>query len=151
MDTNLFLLDKRIGEKTDVILEKLKNFIEYREVKNALKSKSGADVIGRGQLNSLLRNSREANSVEEIKLLIAYKEAKDKGKGWNYDCGGITLAQKLLETIREVEKVASTVYEELTKENIDIDLRIVKLKVVEKFLGYLYWQGTVIANEEGGK
>lgn len=106
--------------------------------------------IGRTQLNSLLQNAQNASSVEELKLFISYKESK--GNGWEIKKEGKSVAKHLIDSIEKVEKLASNVRKSVDEKTLDHekitddDMRKIKLMMVEKFLGYLYWKGTTMAS-----
>ncbi len=132
---------KELEKRTDNIIMILNDFVNTKGVKNALSD--NRSKIGKSQLNNLLRSVRQASSVEELKLLISYKEAKEyRGNGWATNCEGKSLSQQLNLSIKKVEEIAKEIGDELSLD----DIRELKLQAVEKFLGYLYWKGTEIAN-----
>ena len=104
--------------------------------------------IGRTQLDLLLRAVRKANSVEEVKLFINYQSAKaNNNESWNIKIGERKISDIVIEKINNVIDLASRnsitekgfVFNDLSSDNI----RKLKLKLCEKFLGYFYWKGTV--------
>ena len=146
------LIRNQIDNLTDIILEELENLTSMSGMEDVFSEREiDKKKIGRSQLNSLLQNSRNASSVEELKLFIAYKEAKEeKNQGWARKINDETVAQRFISSINEVEKLADNVVETVERDlsnNEKItedDIRIIKLSLVEKFLGYMYWKGTIM-------
>lgn len=105
---------------------------------------NGRGLIGRTQLSNLLNASKNANSIEEIKLFIAYQASRSNGReGWNRQVGSKTISEEICSKIDKVLELAN---EEKLKEinALDLDKLVeIKLKLGEKFLGYLYWKGTI--------
>lgn len=106
------------------------------------------EEIGKSQLDILLKAVRSANSVDEIILFISYQKSKAKDEeSWKYKVGDKTFADFLIEKLKKVIDLASN--EEICKkltDNSEEELRILKLKFCEKFLGYFYWKGSVLMN-----
>lgn len=100
----------------------------------------GNGKVGRSQLAKVLSAIKTANSIEEIKLFIGYQESRSKlNKEWKARVGKSTLAKILCEKIDEVIKLSNN-------ENLELkDLIELKLRLGEKFFGYLYWKGTIYA------
>jgi len=109
-------------------------------------------AIGKSQLSNLIKVVKNANSIEEVKLFLAYQAAKDNKK-WGkriktFSATEIPVAEVVLEAINEVLNLIDMEECEklgITKENEIIEL---KLKLSEKFFGYLYWKGNIYAAEE---
>ncbi len=134
------------NEYTDKIVAYVNELDKYSKIREVFTKREDSKKIGRSQLTKLLDSCKNASSVEELKLYIKYQAAKaNKGQSWNsiIDNNNITFVQYVLGKIDELIVIAENIYE---KVNGEIELRIIKLKVVEKFLGYLYWKGTVIGN-----
>lgn len=132
------LVRNEINSLTNIILSEVDNF--SNPVASAF---GGRNKIGRTQLNSLLMNVKNASSVEELKLFIKYKESKDGSKGWGQVFNNVTVAQRLINSITNVENLYKKV--RITSPSED-DITVLKLMLVEKFLGYLYWKGTILAH-----
>lgn len=100
--------------------------------------------IGRSQLAKLLNAIQSANSIEEVKLFLYYQAAREKNSsGWNRQVDNKNVSQIICEKIDEVITLCT--------ENLGIDITAqelveLKLKAGEKFLGYLYWKGTIYAS-----
>ena len=106
--------------------------------------------IGKNQLAKILNSIKTANSIEEIKLFICYQGSKCKhGESWNTAVGNdSTLCKKIIEKIDEVLNLFNK--EDLEKKGLEYptetrELIELKLKLGEKFFGYLYWKGTIYA------
>lgn len=145
---NQVLVKSEIDKVTNTILDEVDSFSKKPKMNDVFGN--GRNKIGRTQLNSLLMNVRNAVSVEELILFISYKEAK--GQGWEQVCGGKTVAKHLIESLRTVENLADNIRTYVDKNSskdeqiTEDDMRVIKLMLAEKFLGYLYWKGTVMAN-----
>lgn len=132
-------LVKIADENSENILKIINSLEDVYGFKNAFSDYKGK--IGRTQLSKLLNAIRSANSVEEIKLFIKYQESRKIG--WDQKCDEKSLAETLLDKINEVMELS----EKQDFAKYGLELREVKLKMAEKFFGYLYWQGTVYAKE----
>lgn len=137
-------LVKIADENSENILKIINALEDIRGFKNAFSEKNNKKV-GKTQLSKLLNAIRSANSVEEIKLFIKYQESRKNG--WDQKCDGKSLAETLLDKINEVMELA----EKQDFAKYGLELREVKLKMAEKFFGYLYWQGTIYAKENEHK
>lgn len=122
------------------ILEELDNI---PDIQNAFRGRG----IGKSQLDILLRAVRKANCIEEIKLFIKYQSAKaSNGNSWNTLVGQNKISDVIIEKINQLIGLVSN--EVIERENLTTDdVRILKLKLSEKFFGYLYWKGTVYSKE----
>lgn len=145
---NQVLVKNEIDKLTNNILNELETFANIKGMEDVFGNQRGK--IGRTQLNSLLQNAQNASSVEELKLFISYKESK--GNGWEIKKEGKSVAKHLIDSIEKVEKLASNVRKSVDEKTLDHekitddDMRKIKLMMVEKFLGYLYWKGTTMAS-----
>ena len=145
------LLKNEIDGLTDTILGEVENLTNMKGMEDVFSYKdSDRRRIGRTQLSSLLQNCRNASSAEELKLFISYKEAKENG--WDIRIQGRSIAQRLIDSIIRVEGLSSDVINAVNsklpedEKILEDDRRKIKLMLVEKFLGYLYWKGTTMAN-----
>lgn len=143
---NNALFIKKINEYSEEIIG-IVNDMDSDSFKNAFledkKENKKDKKLAKSQLSTILNSIKSANSVEEIKLFIKYQETRIKG--WKQIVENETLADLIIGKIDEVTKLA----EEIKSNNSEFDLREIKLGLVEKFLGYLYWKGTIYA--KGGK
>lgn len=129
-------------EEIMAIINELDNINNIRDAFN------GNGSIGRTQLDLLLRAIRKANSVEEVKLFISYQSAKSRrNESWDKTISGRKISDIVIEKINKILDLASEnsltgkgfTFEDLSSD----DIRNLKLKLCEKFLGYFYWKGTV--------
>lgn len=143
---NNALFIKKINEYSEEIIG-IVNDMDSDGFKNAFlddkKENKKDKKLAKSQLSTILNSIKSANSVEEIKLFIKYQETRIKG--WKQIVENETLANLIIGKIDEVTRLA----EEIKSNNSEFDLREIKLGLVEKFLGYLYWKGTIYA--KGGK
>jgi len=158
MNVNALIVKKEINKKTDEILNEINRFSCIKDIRGAFVDDDNEDgkrdkKIGRTQLASLLSDVKNASTVDEIKLYISYKKAKAKKNSWATVCDNKTVAEHLIDSIKNMEQLAESLKPLIEKDQGEIltqeDMRVIKLMIVEKFLGYLYWKGTVMANKEG--
>lgn len=128
------LMQKAIDERAEQILHVLNGFLQHQGVQQAV-----GKNIGRTQLMQLLTASKQAVTIEEVKLWVKYKAAKDKSK-WGSICGNQSVADLLVASLEQLEPLAREIGEAYQ----ETDLRRIRLGLMEKLFGYLYWQGTVI-------
>ncbi|WP_310603142.1 hypothetical protein [Anaerosporobacter sp.] len=105
-----------------------KNLRKIRSSKN-FKDKD----IGNSQFHALSVACKSAECVEEIKLIIKFKAAKNEGT-WGKNIYDKTFADKVLE---KVEIICRNDKEENTR-----------LESLSLFFGYLYWSSKIIASEK---
>ena len=129
---------------TEEIMDILNELDKVKNIENAFRR----DGIGSSQLSLLLRAVKKASCIEEVKLFISYQSAKEnKNKSWNVKIDGIKISNIVIEKINKVIDLASKksitekgfVFKDLSSD----DIRRLKLKLCEKFLGYFYWKGIV--------
>lgn len=95
------------------------------------KKESGGKVPGLTQFTGLVAAGQQATCVEELKLFILYKEAKQgTSKEW------ARLAEPLVKIVGEVCEMTPS--DEL------------QLPLVQRFLGYLMWNVRVKVRANGG-
>lgn len=144
-------INKIVDKNSEKIIEIVNSLDNIKDFKGCFSDKANEKKIGRRQLKKLLNASKEANSIEEIKLFIAYQESKEKdNESWKQRIGNETLGKVILKKIDEVLKLIDV--EELRKdadENIEKDIITLKIKLAEKFFGYFYWKGTIYGKEGG--
>lgn len=131
----------QIKKIVDSYSEEIVKIVNSLDNENGFKNAFGdKGKIGRTQLAKVLSAIKTANSIEEIKLFIGYQESRSSvGKEWKAHVGNSTLAKVLCEKIDEVIKLSNN-------ENLELkDLIELKLRLGEKFFGYLYWKGTIYA------
>ena len=122
------------SEEIVKIVNSLDNEVGFRQ---AFEGNRG---VGRTQLAKILSAIKTAYSIEEIKLFIRYQESKSrKGESWNASVGNSTLGATLCKKIDEVIILVNN------KELNLNELIELKLRLGEKFFGYLYWKGTIYA------
>ena len=141
-----------------VISATLKNKID-KQASNIIKlvdefAKQHFDAItktrdGKKQFTDLVEASSQASCIDEFKLYIKYKAAKEGTRSlW----GGIAnpfnaKIDKLIENI--AKKIEED--DEIVKLEIDKDDEIVKLEVLKRFCGYLMWRAHADISERGGR
>lgn len=140
---NNILLTKTVDESSEKIVNIVNSLDGIKDFSNAFSDRIKDRKVGRSQLSNLLNSARTANSVEELKLFIKYQESRYSN--WAQRVGNKTLAEQVIEKINEVMKLA----EEAETLHPELNFVELKLKMAEKFLGYLYWKGTVYA--KGGE
>lgn len=132
-----------IKKIVDSYSDKIVNIVNSLDNEKGFKDAFGNtnDKVGRSQLSKVLNAIKTANSIEEIKLFIEYQEARaNKGKSWNANIGKSTLGKVICNKIDEVIKLVDNVSGLESKDLIEL-----KLRLGEKFFGYLYWKGTIYA------
>lgn len=132
-----------IKKIVDSYSDKIVNIVNSLDNEKGFKDAFGNtnDKVGRSQLSKVLNAIKTANSIEEIKLFIEYQEARaKKGKSWNANIGKSTLGKVICNKIDEVIKLVDNVSGLESKDLIEL-----KLRLGEKFFGYLYWKGTIYA------
>lgn len=133
----------QIKKIVDSYSEEIVKIVNSLDNEKGLKNAFGKtnDKLGKSQLSKVLNAIKTANSIEEIKLFIEYQEAKaDNGESWNTKIGKSTLGKFICKKIDEVIELADSVEGLESKELIEL-----KLRLGERFFGYLYWKGTVYA------
>lgn len=136
-------------EKSNLLIDNVlkKNTIEFlNEIKELMKEIEGLikreKKPGRTQFNSLMNAVNEASCVEELILFISYQESKKEG--WNKSCeNNKTIAENIIKHLLTIqEKIIAEIEE--TESLEEEDKRIIKLKIAEKYFGYLYWSVSAV-------
>lgn len=159
-----FLSEKVLRKNTNVLLQEIGRLMEEDGVgvlleKGNIQNDTGGKfkknnkkdhekVPGKTQFSNLMGAASEASCIEELVLFISYQRSK-KG-GWESKCtNGHDIAQNVVDSLMNIQKA---VYEEIVKEaeiqkqTIDSeDERILRLKIAEKYMGYLYWKVSVVS------
>lgn len=154
MDNRLeFITEQVLKQKTKQILSEIRRLMKEGGVEACLKDrpnkkdkKDKEDMPpGRSQFQSLMDAAREAACVEELVLFLSYQESK-KG-GWGKKCAdGATIAKKVVDSLMStVDLLYSCIAEACEGQDIsDDDERMLRLKIAEKYLGYLYWTASAV-------
>lgn len=105
-------------------------------------------IPGRTQFKMLMDAAGEAACVEELLLYLAYQESRHDGWGTKWE-EEETIAKAVKDSL---DAIQSTVLPEIKKskvigETTEEEERIIKLAIVKKYLGYLYWKATVVMNQ----
>lgn len=159
-----FLAEKVLKKNTNVILQEIERLMEKDGVgdvlgktnnkdeadKNLKKNnrKGNSKVPGRTQFKGLMDAACEASCIEELILFISYQKSKDEG--WRNKCSnGKDIAQNVADSLMNIQE---SVYAEIENEakinNQEIDReddRILRLRIAEKYMGYLYWKASVVS------
>lgn len=142
--TGQLALKKDIDATADVLLEECERFFNLAGVTDIMQQGDQGE-FGNAQLRNLLDAAGEAYSPAELKAYIRYKVGRDaagsRPRGWARPCGPehLPLGEELCRAISRVEEIA--------RQAIPNHPEAV-MKLVEKFLGYVYWQGSSI-NAQG--
>jgi len=100
--------------------------------------KNKNEIPKRRQYSGMVQAAAQASCVEELVLLIQYKNAKEGSMlKWT------ELADPLVETITNLKDLAREVASSLKKEN-ETDINRYHLQLAKMFLGYLMWKGNVL-------
>lgn len=119
---------RKIDEQADALLEQCDAFFAIDRVEQVFLNNKD---FGRRQIRSLLDAAGEAFSVRELQAYLRYKVSR-KG-GWEEVCGGLPLGEQLCRALDRVRAMA----EELFPGEPRLAMRL-----VEKFLGYVYWKAS---------
>lgn len=134
---------------TNHFIEETNALMETGGLKEVLKRISdGKPVIGRSQFHSIMTISAKAGSLDELLLFISYQESKGKKKDWAAICTDQkTVAQIVMDSIKASVNEITSSFDGINSMSDD-DLRLFKLKIAEKHLGYLYWQASIAMKGE---
>lgn len=159
-----FLVEKVLKKNTNVLLQEIDHLMEEDGVrilleegnkkietgKNSKKAngKENSKVPGKTQFKTLMDAASEASCIEELVLFISYQ--KSKKHGWENKCAnGDDIAKNVTNSLMKIQE---SVYAEIEKEaevqeqKIDTeDERILRLRIAEKYMGYLYWKASVVS------
>ncbi len=140
------IVKSELSKHTDEIIENIKQMTEKYGIGENLSD------TGKGQFGTLMTNANKASSLNEIILFIEYQESKDTiGKSWGRLCSGNkTVAKIIIEsltlTCNELGKNIINSLENRPDNKIVLDkddIRKIKLIIMEKYLGYLFWSTSV--------
>lgn len=159
-----FLAEKVLKKNTNVILQEIEHLMNEDGVKDVLggtnnrneagknskqtNKKGNGKIPGKTQFNNLMNAASEASCIEELVLFISYQKSKDGG--WKNECSnGKDIAQNVAESLMKIQKSVFTEIEkeaEIQKQKIDQeDERVLRLRIAEKYMGYLYWKVSVVS------
>lgn len=102
---------------------------------------------GKKQFNDLVEASAQACCIDEFKLYIKYKGAKEGTRSlW----GG--LATHFNSAIDELMKqVEDNISNGIDKDKYQVDHETVRLEVLRRFCGYLMWRANADIADRGGE
>lgn len=143
MDKELnYVVKSVLVKETNSFLDEIDRLMKEDGVEKAIR-------IGRTQIKTIMDGVNKAASVEELFLFISYQESKRNG--WDMPCDNKkSVAQNVIDSIRkimdEMQSEIQTAWDvlETGKELDEEDIRILRLNIAEKYMGYLYWQTTII-------
>lgn len=159
-----FLAEKVLKKNTDVILQEIEHLMKEDGVGDVLGKKDSGNeagkntkktnnkqndkIPGKTQFQNLMAAASEASCIEELILFISYQKSKDGG--WRKKCcNEKDIAQNVTDSLMKVQK---SVYPEIEKEaeiqkqTIEHeDERVLRLRIAEKYMGYLYWKASVVS------
>ena len=144
MNRELALIVKGVlVRETNLFIDEINDLMDKRGGGNAIN-------IGRTQFVTIMDGVKQASTVEELCLFIDYQESKRTG--WDKDCGNSkTVAKNVQESLNEIiEKIEKKIIEEIEQKISkdrgisDNDNRMMRLKIAEKYMGYLYWKATIV-------
>lgn len=153
MDKKLeVMMEKTLKRETDVFLKEIDRLMEngVGEELSETHRKKGEKIPGRTQFKTLMDATGEAACVEELLLFISYQ--KSKKEGWEKMCkNNKEIAENVVESFMRVQDIIYAKIREETKdmevEISDEEKRILKLKIAEKYMGYLYWKVSAVSRK----
>lgn len=137
-----FKVKKILISETNNFLNEIDCMMKESGMENVSNVKTAA---GRTQFKTIMDAAGKASSVEELLLFIFYQGSKSGG--WNTGCtNNKSLAQNVADSLQHTLEVMSVkVSESIEDQNIDSeDRREIRLRIAEKYLGYLYWKATIL-------
>jgi hypothetical protein len=153
-------MDKELSMVVNHILTKqTKRFLDELNRLMYTKGLQKAIEIGRTQFKHLKSGVAQAACVEELYLFINYQAAKKEG--WDTQCDdGNTVAANVIASLNTIltamEAEISTKVQNINSNRADTeqwihfdqseyeDSREIRLRIAEKFLGYLYWNASIV-------
>ena len=131
-----------IDDKAKDILRLVKKFADQ----NYKKITDIRDV--RKQFNELVEASAQASCIDEFKLYVRYKGAKEGSRNLWAD-----ISMPFNATVDELMKdVANVIINEYKVAKDDAkDAEFIKLAVLNRFCGYLFWRIHADVSEKGGR
>ncbi len=149
MDKELrFLAEKILERETGEFLREIERLMDEDGVGKVLVGRgTGNDKSpGRSQFQKLMDAAGEASCVEELLLFISYQ--KNKGGGWHIKCSNRkSIAENVAESFQKFQnKIYGMIEEEAgTRKIDDEEERLLRLEVIRKYMGYLYWKASVVS------
>lgn len=147
MDRDLALIVKGVlVRETNLFIDEINDLMD-NGVRNAIEKRKD---FGKTQFVLIMNGIKQASSVEELCLFIDYQESKQSG--WGFVCNNQkSVAKNVQESLNKIiEKIEKKILKEL-EESISKDRRIsendsrmIRLKIAEKYMGYLYWKATIV-------
>jgi len=151
MDERLSLKVRSVlVSKTNVFLDEIDTMMEKEGVDKAIK-------VGRTQFKTIMDGVGKASSVEELFLFISYQESKRNG--WDYKCSNhLSVAQNVINSLNGIldgigKYIEDEIDKYIEKDEVPItedDMRIIRLKIAEKYMGYLFWKATIVTKRNRG-
>jgi len=159
-----FLAEKVLKKNTNIILQEIERLMNKDGVGDVLgntndkneaekyskktNKKGNRKIPGKTQFKNLMDAASEASCIEELVLFISYQESKDGG--WKNKCSNKKdIAQNVTDSLMKIQNSVYTEIEkeaEIQKQNIDHeDERVLRLRIAEKYMGYLYWKVSVVS------
>ena len=145
------ILKQTLTENADMMIQEIDRMMEEDGVDKAI-------AVGRTQFQTIMKSASNASCVEELCLFISYQESKHQG--WDTKCYSEknktqrTVAENVIASLKLItESVSKKCEERIKSKELQVessDLRQIKLRIAEKFLGYLYWKATVVMQKRGG-
>lgn len=142
------LIDNILKEETKRILDEIDRLINKEGMGETLidGSKKNDTKPGRSQFKSLMDAAEKASCVEELILFLAYQ--KSKGNGWDKKVNNeMSVAEKIEHSLDLViGEISEIIGKRPEAENMSADdERIMKLMIAEKYMGYLYWNVSIVS------
>lgn len=137
-----FIVKKVLISETNTFLTELDSLMEKIPV---TKQKPG-----RTQFKTVMDAAGKASSVEELLLFISYQAAKKNSDGWGIKCrNGNSIADNVVESLHHmIEIVEDKIMQSIKVQQLDSeDERKIRLRIAEKYLGYLYWKITILKGQ----
>ncbi|MDR1157414.1 MAG: hypothetical protein LBK75_03785 [Oscillospiraceae bacterium] len=123
---------RAVDPYTAEIVRRGREFCEEKNNKNVI----CGDQNGKKQFIDIMEAAQRAHCVEELKLYVAYKGAKEGSRGmWN------KLANPLNHEIDELENIAKIAKEGNAR---DVSLADIHHEIVKRYMGYLMWQACAL-------
>lgn len=153
MDKDLRILaEKVLRRETNRILKEIERMMKEDGVEEAIanggRGKEGKKntPLGQGQFKKLMDAAGEASCIEEILLFLGYQASK--GGGWKKQCRNEkSIAEYVAESFGAIQgQVYPMIEKERGKDKISAeDERELRLKIAEKYFGYLYWKAHIVS------
>lgn len=149
MDDELRLVSEKVlKQETKWFLDEIDHLMEEDGVGRLLEM-GGNKIPGKSQFKSLMDAASEASCIEELVLFLSYQESKKEG--WEKECKNeCSIARNVINSFTKILDGIYLQIEEMCKEQKinDDDERILRLKIAEKYMGYLYWKACTLSRKE---